>query len=165
MMISGAGNPGALYALLMKWGWIGQLLWIPSVNGKSLIHWNLHLLAYGSILSTLSHLHLGQKRDIERRRGTRESKGDDSGIHSSDGNRATIKEDRHQEEKAMVAVLEIDGWAWKELWPALRLYYPRPFDRLLDVWGLDWSVYIVKRLINLLCRGSWILPEGCFMAE
>ena len=81
------------------------------MNGKSLIHWNLHLLAYGSILSTLSHLHLGQKRDIERRRGTRESKGDDSGIHSSDGNRATLKEDRDQEEKAMVAVLEIERWA------------------------------------------------------
>jgi hypothetical protein len=38
-------------------------------------------------------------------------KGDDSSLHSSDGNRATIKEDRDQEEKAMVAVLEIDGWA------------------------------------------------------
>lgn len=81
------------------------------MNGKSLIHWNLHLLAYGSILSTLIRLHLGQKRDLERRREKRESKGDDSSLHSSDGNRATLKDDRHQEEKAMVAVLEIERWA------------------------------------------------------
>jgi hypothetical protein len=76
-----------------------------------MVHWNLHLLAYGSILSPLSRLHLGQKRDLEQRRGTRVGKGDDSSLHSSDGNRANLKEDRDQEEKAMVAVLEIDGWA------------------------------------------------------
>ena len=102
---------------------------IPAVKRQSLIHWNLHLLAYASSISALCRLLLGQKGDHERRRGEKESKGDDSRLHSSDESSATLKEGRGQEEKAMVADLEVDGRPWIEEWPALDPA-SRPFDRI-----------------------------------
>jgi len=80
---------------------------IPAVKGQSLIHWNLHLLAHGSGIYVLARMPPRQERGFEQRAGKKECKGDDSGLHSSDCSAATIKEDRNQEEEAMVAAVEM----------------------------------------------------------
>lgn len=111
-MIPEERSAGHFYALQMMKGMdcttlVSKSCHKPAINEQNLIHWNLHLLAYASP-PILSLLPLGQKGDHKRGRGKKESNGDDSRHHSSDESSATLN--GGQEEKAMVADLEIDGW-------------------------------------------------------